>query len=283
MSAYAPGIGVAGGEGLLGDVQHIKEAPVIQVGYIHHDLVPLQFPNRLLAEGGQAMVRHISRGNLVFPVPGKGHHPHSIPGQRFNPGQLPGQSGTVFHREYGRRPALFPGGFYFGRSPAGTDPVRQRLHLPVETALVHIIVAGRFLLRQSVRDKNSTALAPVDVLRDGGQGEVPPGKVQRVRPPNPAAQRGQRRLPPCWVLDSSQQMKVLVGQGDEGVAMQVNQGIGIHKKHSFTQLILNGYGFFMVSEMRFFFSSTSTTQTVITSPTESSSEGCFTRRGSLEI
>ena len=41
------------------------------------------------------------------------------------------------------------------------------------------------------------------------------------------------------------------------------------------------YGFFMVRLMRFFFSSTSRTHTVTTSPTESSWEGCFTRWGSL--
>ena len=49
------------------------------------------------------------------------------------------------------------------------------------------------------------------------------------------------------------------------------------------QNMRQAHGFFIVKEIRFFFSSTSTTQTVTTSPTDSSSEGWRTRRGSLEM
>ena len=171
MAAHGPGVGVAGRERLCGHGKEAVQAVVVQVGHVRQNSGPLQLPDGLLPELGQAVAGRVSGAQLVLPVPGEGHHPHAVPGQDFDPLQPPGQGGAVLHREDGRRFSCGPGGLNVCGGAAGTDSFGERLHLPVKAALVECIVGCGLLRGQFVRDEDGAALAPADLFRDGGLGE----------------------------------------------------------------------------------------------------------------
>ena len=224
---------MAGREGLLGHGQEAVKALVVEVGYVSDNPYPLQFPDGLPPEGGQAVVRHVSGTQLIFPVPGEGHHPHAILGQGLHPVQPARQGGAVLHREDGGGLAHGPGGFDVPGGAAGEGFFRQRLHLPAEIALVEVVVGHGLLLRQAVGDEDGAALAPADLLREGGQGEVPAGEVQGVGALYLLRQSSSGLSPPGGVVEGLHQRSGVGRQGGEGVAVQVNQGVGIHRRAPF--------------------------------------------------
>ena len=239
VAADSPGVGVAGGKGVSGDRQKILKPLVVQVGHVHQDARPLQGLDSLPSETGQAVPGHAARADLVLPVPGEGDHPHPVPGQSRHPVQPASQGGAVFHSEDGRCLALSPGGLNVGGGAAGEGLGREGLHLPVKIALVQVVVGDSLLLGQAVRDENGTALAPAYPLRQGGQGEVPAGKVQGVGLPDPVGQSGEGIPPTGRVAEGVQQGGVLRPQGGEGVAVQVDKGVGIHGEAPFKVRINN--------------------------------------------
>ena len=56
VGTNGPGVGVGGGKGFLGNVQHVPEPGVVEVGHVHHNARLLQRTDRLLPQRGKAVV-----------------------------------------------------------------------------------------------------------------------------------------------------------------------------------------------------------------------------------
>ena len=109
VGAHAAGVGVAGHEGAVYQVQQLIKARVVEMGHVDEDARLLQPGDSRSAQGGQAVVGGVAGAQGVLPVPGEGEHPHPVPGQPVNFGQISAQGRAVFHGENGRRFALGPG------------------------------------------------------------------------------------------------------------------------------------------------------------------------------
>ena len=203
--------------------------------------MPFQLQDSLAPKGRQTVVRHVPGADLVLPVPGEGHHPHPVPGQNFDAVQPAGQGGAVLHREDGGRFPLAPGRLDIGGGAARQDFSGKRLHLPLKTAPVEVVIGDGLLPFQPVGDEDGAALAPGYLLGNGGQGEVPPGQVQGVQLLDLVHQSGGCLLPPERVPEGGQPGGVLRGQSGEGVAVQVDESAGEHGNHSFSVILCTGF------------------------------------------
>ena len=91
-----------------------------------------------------------------------------VPGQNFDAVQPAGQGGAVLHREDGGRFPLAPGRLDIGGGAARQDFSGKRLHLPLKTAPVEVVIGDGLLPFQPVGDEDGAALAPGYLLGNGG-------------------------------------------------------------------------------------------------------------------
>ena len=107
----------------------------------------------------------------------------------------------------------------------------EALRLPEKTALKQLVVGNALLLAQTVGNEDGAALTPVYLRRDLGQGEVAAGEVQGVPALYPVHEQGAEV--PLEGPGVVKPAELLVQAGGEGVAVQINEGVGIHKNSSF--------------------------------------------------
>ena len=183
VGGHRAGVGVGGGKGLLGHLQQIGEAGVVQVRDVRQDVILLQLGDQLFAEVGQAVLADMTGADLVLTVPGEGDGLNPVLRQQADPVQISGQSGAVLHAEEGGGPVGLEGLLHISAGAAALHPVGELVHLADEVVPVGLVIADGVLAPAFIGDENGIKLGPVDPLRHGGQGQHPLRVVQRVRIP----------------------------------------------------------------------------------------------------
>ena len=210
MAAHRPGVGMGGQKGLLGHLQQIIEARVVEVRHVHQDAASLQLWDHRFSEGGQPVVRGVARADLILAVPHQRHRPHPLVCQHLDAAQVSGQRRSVLDGEKGRCLISGPCPLHVRIGAAGGCPLRKLLHLAKKVLPVLLKIVDGRLSPILIGNKDRIKLSPVHILRHGGQGQHPLRVVQRVRIP--------RRGGPAVC---------------QRVTVQIDQRFGIHKATPF--------------------------------------------------